>query len=115
MKGSLGFINGMLRINDFLKIAIKASLLAGEAIMEVYETAFDVEYKEDESPLTEADKRANTIINEHLSKTSIPIISEENRAIDYNFRKQWDRCWIVDPVDGTKEFIKRNISKSLFR
>ncbi len=94
--------------NYELKVAIEASLMAGKAIMEVYDTAFDVEVKDDMSPLTEADKRANEIINSFLKDTPIPIISEENKQIDYAERRNWDTCWIVDPVDGTKEFIKRN-------
>lgn len=97
-----------IQINKNLKIAIEASLKAGEVIMQVYDTAFDVEIKDDKSPLTEADKKANDIINSFLKPTPIPIISEENRQIDYSVRKQWESCWIVDPVDGTKEFIKRN-------
>ncbi|MEO1032349.1 MAG: 3'(2'),5'-bisphosphate nucleotidase CysQ [Bacteroidota bacterium] len=94
--------------NKALKIAIEASLKAGEAIMQVYNTEFDIELKEDQSPLTIADKNANDIINAFLKPTNIPIISEENKQIDYNIRKSWSTCWIVDPVDGTKEFIKRN-------
>ncbi len=94
--------------NKALKIAIEASLKAGEAIMKVYNTDFDVEVKEDKSPLTIADKNANDIINTFLKPTAIPIISEENKQIDYSTRKTWSSCWIVDPVDGTKEFIKRN-------
>lgn len=97
-----------LQLKENLELAIKASLDAGKAIMEVYDSKIDVEYKADESPLTEADKRANDIINSYLIKTGIPIISEENKQIDYQVRKRWDLCWIVDPVDGTKEFIKRN-------
>lgn len=95
-------------INEHLKIAIQASLEAGDIIMKIYDTAFDVELKEDKSPLTEADKQANDIINSYLKPTGIPIISEENRQTDYSTRKHWDTCWVVDPVDGTKEFIKRN-------
>ena len=98
----------MLTINNNLQIAIEASLKAGEIIMQVYDTAFKVELKDDKSPLTEADKRANYIINSFLVPTNIPIISEENKQIDYSIRKTWETCWIVDPVDGTKEFIKRN-------
>ena len=97
-----------IEINKNIRIAIEASLKAGEVIMEVYDTAFNVEIKDDESPLTEADKRANDIINSYLIETPIPIISEENKQIDFDIRKNWDTCWIVDPVDGTKEFIKRN-------
>lgn len=91
-----------------LSIAIEASLEAGKVIMDVYDSVFDVEIKDDKSPLTEADKKANDIINSFLVKTDIPIISEENKQIDYSVRKDWEECWVVDPVDGTKEFIKRN-------
>ena len=98
----------MLKLNNNLETAIKASLMAGKAIMQVYDTAFDVELKDDKSPLTEADKKANDIINSFLAPTKIPIISEENKQIDFENRKKWETCWIVDPVDGTKEFIKRN-------
>ncbi len=95
-------------LNNNIKIAIKAALNAGKVIMEVYDTSFDVEIKDDKSPLTEADKKANDVINSYLFETNVPIISEENKQIDYSIRKKWDTCWIVDPVDGTKEFIKRN-------
>lgn len=98
----------MLKISNELEIAIKASLEAGKVIMQVYDTAFDVEIKDDKSPLTEADKKANDIINSFLIPTKTPIISEENKQTDYSIRKDWSTCWIVDPVDGTKEFIKRN-------
>jgi len=95
-------------MNKNLQIAIKASLEAGKVIMEVYDSVIEVEYKDDKSPLTEADKKANDVINSFLRPTEIPIISEENKQTDYSERKNWDACWVVDPVDGTKEFIKRN-------
>ncbi|WP_417857891.1 3'(2'),5'-bisphosphate nucleotidase CysQ [Xanthomarina gelatinilytica] len=95
-------------ISKYLQLAIKASLKAGEKIMEVYNSVIEVEYKDDKSPLTEADKQANDIINSFLLPTQIPIISEENKQTDYSIRKNWETCWVVDPVDGTKEFIKRN-------
>ena len=95
-------------INKNLEIAIKVSLKAGEVIMDVYSSVIEVEYKDDKSPLTEADKKANDIINAFLVPTNIPIISEENKQTDYAIRKTWGTCWVVDPVDGTKEFIKRN-------
>jgi 3'(2'), 5'-bisphosphate nucleotidase len=98
----------MLQINKQLQRAIEASLKAGETIMQVYNTAFNVAYKDDKSPLTEADKKANDIINAFLKPLRIPIISEENRQTEYAIRKTWRTCWVVDPVDGTKEFIKRN-------
>ncbi len=91
-----------------LTVAIQAAIDAGKSILEVYATKFDVEIKGDESPLTLADKNANTVINSYLIDTKIPIISEENRQLDYSDRKDWKECWIVDPLDGTKEFIKRN-------
>lgn len=91
-----------------LQTAIKASLQAGKAIMDVYDSVIEVAYKDDKSPLTLADTKSNDVINSFLKPTDIPIISEENKQIDYTARKDWDTCWIVDPVDGTKEFIKRN-------
>lgn len=92
-----------------LTTAIQASLHAGKAILEVYSSDdFNVEVKGDDSPLTKADKNANDVINSFLVDTQIPIISEENKQTDYSERKKWSQCWIVDPLDGTKEFIKRN-------
>ena len=92
-----------------LGIAINAAIMSGAAIMKIYEKpSFELEIKDDNSPLTEADTVANAIINKHLVETGIPIISEENKNLDYQQRKHWDKCWIVDPLDGTKEFIKRN-------
>jgi 3'(2'), 5'-bisphosphate nucleotidase len=91
-----------------LSVAILAALAAGKEILGVYDTNFSIEIKGDDSPLTQADKNANEVINGFLLKTEIPIISEENRQLDYSERKEWSSCWIVDPLDGTKEFIKRN-------
>ena len=87
--------------------AIRAAIQGGRAIMEIYKKDFSVDYKDDKSPLTEADKAADRIIKEELGKT-YPILSEEGKAIDYEERKTWDRFWMVDPLDGTKEFIKKN-------
>lgn len=98
-------------MNLELKTAIKAALKAGEEILNIYNdptSDFEVEQKADHSPLTIADRKSNEVIMEYLQKTSYPIISEENRAIDYNIRRDWTTVWIVDPLDGTKEFIKRN-------
>lgn len=83
---------------------------AGAAILEVYGTEFSVDTKEDASPLTEADRRSNEVILEGLSRLhpDIPVISEETRTLPYEERRDWDRFWLVDPLDGTKEFIKRN-------
>ncbi|MEW5009254.1 MAG: 3'(2'),5'-bisphosphate nucleotidase CysQ [Cycloclasticus sp.] len=87
---------------------------AGEAIMAVYEKDFEVEFKADESPLTEADKAAHNIIVAGLLEldlrngTDIPVLSEEGRGITFSDRKDWEYFWLVDPVDGTKEFVKKN-------
>lgn len=98
-----------MKIKKNLLIALEASLEAGNAIMEVYQSEdFHIEIKEDNSPLTKADIKANTIINSFLISTEIPIISEENKQTDFDIRKNWETCWVVDPLDGTKEFIKRN-------
>ncbi len=93
---------------NLLNITITASLSAGKAILEVYHTDFDVEYKEDSSPLTLADRKAHSIIAGYLEKTGIPVLSEEGRNIPFEERKKWNKMWIVDPLDGTKEFVKRN-------
>jgi len=96
-------------VHKLLETAIDASIIAGKEIMNVYNSSdFNVELKSDDSPLTLADQKANAAIMEFLVDTDIPIISEENKLIGYDERKKWDRCWIVDPLDGTKEFIKRN-------
>ena len=97
-----------LLMKSNLSLAIQAALDAGKEILKIYDTNFNVEIKGDNSPLTLADKNANEVINHYLKATNIPIISEENRQLDYSERKDWKRCWIVDPLDGTKEFIKRN-------
>ena len=83
---------------------------AGAEIMGVYAQDFSVEVKGDNSPLTEADKKANAVILEGLNKLypSIPYISEEVKATPYEERKKWERFWLIDPLDGTKEFIKKN-------
>jgi len=83
---------------------------AGEVIMEIYRKDFSVEYKDDKSPLTEADIKANAIICDKLALhfPEIPIMSEENKATEYDIRKTWQYYWCIDPIDGTKEFVKKN-------
>ena len=93
---------------QYLVDAIKVSLAAGKAILQVYESDFSVETKSDNSPLTLADKRSHEIIKIGLSRHGLPAISEEGRDTPYDQRKQWESLWIVDPLDGTKEFVKRN-------
>ncbi len=88
--------------------AIQAAIEAGRAILDVYHSDFSVEYKTDSSPLTLADKKSHEVIAKYLSEFDIPILSEEGKNITYAERKSWDRLWIVDPLDGTKEFVKRN-------
>lgn len=94
---------------DIEKI-IQIAKEAGEEILKIYAEDFEVFDKADDSPLTQADKNANAVIikalEEHYSE--IPIISEENKEIQYQDRKDWDLFWLVDPLDGTKEFIKKN-------
>jgi len=83
---------------------------AGDAIMEIYARDFQIDYKDDKSPLTEADTKSNEIICAALGKVypEIPILSEENKAEEYEVRKHWEYFWLIDPIDGTKEFIKKN-------
>ena len=96
-------------MEDFYDIAIEAAVKAGASILDVYHSKdFEVEKKEDASPLTLADRAANEVIMGYLKDTGIPVLSEEGREIPYEERKKWQRFWLVDPLDGTKEFIKRN-------
>jgi len=95
-------------MNNIFKQAILASIKGGDKILEVYETDFDVSYKGDDSPLTIADQKANGAIVETLEPLGIEMISEENKNKTYDERQNWNQCWIIDPLDGTKEFIKRN-------
>jgi len=93
---------------DWLIQIINASIKGGKEILEVYNSEFAIEHKDDKSPLTEADKRAHLAIVAALEKTGLPILSEEGKHMEYAERKNWDKFWMVDPLDGTKEFIKRN-------
>lgn len=87
---------------------LKLAILAGDAIMEIYNTPFSIEYKDDSSPLTLADKNAHSVIMNGLSNTGLPVLSEEGKQTDYDIRKHWSQYWLVDPLDGTKEFVNRN-------
>ena len=97
-----------MNFHQLLKTAINASIEGGHAIMEVYASDFAVEHKDDKSPLTLADKNCNEIIENILINTNIPILSEEGAKTTYEKRKDWEYSWLVDPLDGTKEFVKRN-------
>ena len=89
--------------------AVNAAVDGGLAILDVYNNEeTQVEYKDDQSPLTQADTKSNEAIMALLSGTGIPVLSEEGKSIAYDQRQSWDLLWIVDPLDGTKEFIKRN-------
>ncbi len=95
-------------LNELMNVAVNAAIDAGNVILNIYNTDFDVEYKKDESPLTLADLKANELIKSRLDTTSIPVLSEEGKTTPYSERKNWKRLWIVDPLDGTKEFVKKN-------
>jgi 3'(2'), 5'-bisphosphate nucleotidase len=94
--------------NPLLKLAIDAALKAGEEILSIYETNFYVETKSDNTPVTAADKASGKTIEKLLESSGIPVISEEETLAGYELRKHWTHAWIVDPLDGTKEFVKRN-------
>ena len=95
-----------INIEDIETIALEAA----EAIMKIYAKDFSVEYKDDKSPLTEADTKANEIICKRLEELypTIPMMSEENKEVPLEVRKNWEYYWCIDPIDGTKEFIKKN-------
>ena len=94
-----------------LLTAIRAALEAGKEIMTVYtdpEADFEIEKKADNSPLTIADRKSHAVIAKALQQTPYPLLSEEGKQIPFEERRNWNELWIVDPLDGTKEFIKRN-------
>ncbi|MDF1884287.1 3'(2'),5'-bisphosphate nucleotidase CysQ [Sulfurimonas sp. SAG-AH-194-C21] len=95
-----------IELEKIVEIAQKA----GDAIMEIYKKDFKVEYKDDKSPLTEADIKSNEIICSALAKMypNIPMLSEENKEVAFKDRKDWEYYWCIDPIDGTKEFVKKN-------
>lgn len=98
----------MLKTAHF-KTAIHAAKEASKAILKVYGSGiFDVEQKHDQSPVTLADKKSHEIIIHHLSDTGIPVLSEEGQDIPFDTRSKWEYLWLVDPLDGTKEFLKKN-------
>jgi 3'(2'), 5'-bisphosphate nucleotidase len=91
-----------------LKLAVKAAIEGGEQILNIYNTDFLVETKSDDTPVTLADKTSGHSISQILNSSGIPVISEEEEVMDYDVRKNWKYAWIVDPLDGTKEYVKRN-------
>ena len=98
----------MIIDHKILYTAFMAALDAGREIMNVYRQGFKVDLKADGSPLTVADRLANEIIIDALSQFTIPVISEEKPFPDYSQRKSWEYFWLIDPLDGTKEFVNRN-------
>jgi len=95
---------------QYLDAVIAIAKDAGEAIMQVYATDFDVEKKSDNSPLTQADLAAHTVIVSALKELTpeIPVLSEESDDLESDVRSSWQRYWLIDPLDGTREFVKRN-------
>lgn len=94
---------------ELIYMAVVAAEKASSAMMKIYEEGLhSISYKEDHSPLTQADMESNRVINEGLITTGIPVLSEEGRNIPFTERCEWKRYWLVDPLDGTKEFISRN-------
>ncbi len=93
-----------------LDAVINLAMSAGEQILTVYGTHFDVHYKHDRSPVTEADRLADETIVAGLKRLTpdIPTLSEEADAPSFNLRAPWKKLWLVDPLDGTREFVKRN-------
>jgi 3'(2'), 5'-bisphosphate nucleotidase len=97
------------KLSAQLELAISAAICSGKEVMNIYNSEnFEIESKIDDSPITLADKISHEIILNKLNCTGIPVLSEEGKDISYRVRKKWKKLWIVDPVDGTKEFIKRN-------
>src|SRR5438309_813047 len=95
-------------IEPLLLQALRASLEAGKAILRVYGSDFGAGLKADQTPITLADRHSHQIVAEALSKAGFPLLSEEGRDIPCAERKAWETFWLVDPLDGTKEFISRN-------
>src|ERR1039457_6544159 len=98
------------KLMELLPHLIAIASDAGEAIMDVYRSEIKVSYKDDHSPLTEADLRSTEIILNGLNEITptIPVICEETDELSYLVRKQYRQIWLVDPLDGTKEFIRKN-------
>lgn len=99
----------MSESQSHLLLSVHAAYLAGLSIMDIYrKKTFKTEYKKDLSPVTEADQVSHRIIAGQLEPTAFPILSEEGKEVPFKVRKQWQKFWLVDPLDGTKEFLRRN-------
>lgn len=97
-----------MNLRNHLAIAIRAALKPIAEILSVYELPHEVEIKSDNSPLTIADRKSHLRIIDHLQQTKLPVLSEEGKTIAFEARSNWGLFWMVDPLDGTKEFIKKN-------
>ena len=97
-------------MQEWIEPVLQIARDAGTAIMEIYAQDFAVEHKDDRSPLTAADMAAHHLIVDGLGALSpgVPVLSEESASIDWTVRRQWQRYWLVDPLDGTREFVKKN-------
>jgi len=94
-----------------MAVVVDIAKRAGEAIMSIYEKTYRIDLKEDRSPLTDADRAAHRIIIEGLASSGLPrwpVLSEEGESITWETRRAWTTFWLVDPLDGTKEFIRKN-------
>jgi 3'(2'), 5'-bisphosphate nucleotidase len=97
------------QLPHLFNVALSAVMEASAEIMKIYnENQIDINYKSNESPVTQTDIKSSGIITKHLETTNIPVICEETTIADYSIRKNWEYFWLVDPLDGTKEFISRN-------
>lgn len=95
-------------MKNLLLHALQAAIEAGKTIIDIYQTDFKVAFKNDSSPVTKADIKASALIKKHLSKFQLPFLSEEDNTYSYEERSKFESFWLVDPLDGTKEFVKRN-------
>ena len=98
----------MPSVDEKYTLALKAAVEASKAIMNIYQSDYRKELKKDGSPVTEADLLSSKIIHKFLISTKIPITGEEQTKTPFSIRKNWESHWCVDPLDGTKEFIKKN-------
>ncbi len=98
----------MMKLENKYTTALYAAIDASKIIMGIYENDFDTIIKDDGSPLTKADLASTKEIHKHLEPLNIPITGEETEKTPFSQRKNWEECWCIDPLDGTKEFINRN-------
>lgn len=98
-----------IELGAYMSLAQEAAVVAGKSIMEIYlDGKYDIQLKSDQSPITLADQAAHQAISAILKNSGLPILSEEGAVIPFVERSKWDLFWMVDPLDGTKEFIKRS-------